>query len=106
MVDEELSAALRVYYEAWYQFRYDPARQRGEAVLSERERFLAAVGSDRGQELWAAIRALQAEADRVPDPGGPIANYIDALHDWAATHPEVDPREMGAITSPLIRDHR
>jgi hypothetical protein len=76
------------------------------AVLSAKERFLAAVGSDRGQELWATIRALQAEADRVPDPGGPIPNYIDALHAWAATHPEVDPSEMGAITSPLIRDHR
>ena len=52
------------------------------------------------------VRALQAEADRVPDPGGPVKNYIDALHAWAATHPEVDPNEMGAITSPLIRDHR
>jgi hypothetical protein len=106
MVDEELSAALRAYYGAWYQFRYGPARQRGEAMLSEKELFLAAVGSDRGPELWAAIRALQAEADRVPDPGGPITNYIDALHPWAATHPEVAPSEMGAITSPLIRDHR
>jgi hypothetical protein len=106
MVDEELSAALRAYSEAWFQFRYDPARRRGDAVLSAKERFLAAVGSDRGPEYWAVIRALQAEADRVPDPGGPITNYIDALHAWAATHPEIDPNEMGAITSPLIRDHR
>lgn len=106
MVDEELSAALRAYSEACYQYRYDATRRRGEAVLSKKERFLAIVGFDRGQELWAAIRALQAEADRVPDPGGPIKNYIDALHAWAATHPEVDPREMGAITSPLARDHR
>lgn len=106
MVDEELSAALRAYSEAWFQFRYDPARQSGESVPSVKERFLAAVGSDRGPELWAAICALQAEADRVPDPGGPIRNYIDALHAWADTHPEVDPSEMGAITSPLIGDHR
>ena len=106
MVDEELSAALRAHYEAWYQYRYDPARQRGEAVLSGKERFLAAVGSERGPELLAAISALQAEADRVPDPGGPLTNYIDALHAWAATHPEVDPRAMWTITDPLIRDHR
>ena len=64
------------------------------------------ASSDRGQELWAAIRALQAEADRVPDPGGPLTNYIDALRAWAAAHPEVDPSDTGAITSPLIRDHR
>jgi hypothetical protein len=106
VVDEELSAALRAYYGAWYQYRYDPTRQRGEAVLSEKDRFFAAVGSERGPELWDAIRALQTEADRVPDPGGPLTNYIDALHAWAATHPEVDPLEMRAITSPLIRDHR
>lgn len=106
MVDEELSAALRAYSEAWYQYHYDAMRRRGEAVLSARERFLSAIGSDRGQELWATIRALQAEADRVPDPGGSVKNYIDALHAWAATHPEIDPSEMGAITSPLIRDHR
>ncbi|POH65851.1 hypothetical protein C3B61_09845 [Cryobacterium zongtaii] len=104
MIDEEFSAALRAYHEAWHQYRYDPARQRGEAVL--KERFLAAVGSERGPELWAAIRALQAEADRVPDLGGPLTNYIDAIYAWAATHPEVDPSGMRAIIDPLIFDHR
>ena len=76
MIDEELSGGLRAYSEAFYQYHYDATRRRGEAVLSAKERFLAAVGSDRGQELWAIIRALQAEADRVP--GGPITNYIGA----------------------------
>jgi len=56
--------------------------------------------------LWASIRALQDEADRVPDPGGPLTNYIDALRAWAATHPEIDPSAMRTITDPLIRDHR
>jgi hypothetical protein len=106
MVDEELSAALKVHYKAWYEYRYDPARQRGDAVPSGKERFLAAVGSERGPELWASIRALQDEADRVPDPGGPLTNYIDALRAWAATHPEIDPSAMRTITDPLIRDHR
>ena len=106
MVDEELSAAVRAHYEAWYQYRYDLARMRGEAVPSGKERFFAAVGSERGPELWAAIRELQAEADRVPDPGGPPGNYIDALNAWASTHPEIDPSAMRFITDPLIRDHR
>ena len=86
MVDEELSEALRAYSEACYQYHHDAMLRRGEVALPVKERFLAAVGSDRGQELWATIRALQAEADRVPDPGGPIPNYIDALHAWVV-HP-------------------
>lgn len=106
MVNEELSAALEVYREAWWQWRYGPERMRGEAVPSLEERFLAAVGSERGPDLWAAIRALQAEAERVPDPGGPLKNYIDAISAWAKTHPEVDPSAMTTITRPLIRDHR
>lgn len=95
MVDEELSAALRAYQEAWYQYHYDPARQRGEAVRSGKERFLAAVGSERGSELWAAIRALQAEADRVPDPGGPLTNYIEALSAWQPPIPRSTPAKCG-----------
>lgn len=106
MVNEELSAALKAYGEAYRQWRYDPARMRGESVPSSYERFLAAVGSERGPDLWAAIRALKAEAERVPDPGGPIKNYIDAISAWEKTHPEVDPRAMGTITNPLVRDHR
>lgn len=49
------------------------------------ERFLAEIGSERGQQLLAAVRALHAEAQRVPDPAGPLGNYADALADWAAT---------------------
>jgi hypothetical protein len=105
-VDEELSAALSSYYDAWYQYRYDPARLRREVAPSGDKRFLEAVGSERGPKLLAAIRELQAEADQVPDPGGPLTNYIDALQTWAATHPEVDPSVMWTITHPLIRDHR
>jgi hypothetical protein len=55
--------------------------------------------------LWATIRALQDEAGRVPDPGGSLTKYIDALRAWAATHPEVDPSVMWTIIDPLIRDH-
>lgn len=106
MVDEEPSAALNACAEARHQYHYDAVRRRGEAVVSAKERFPAAVGSDRGQKLWAAVRALQAEAEQVPDPGGPIKNYNDALIVWEATHPEVDPRAMDAITTPLIHDHR
>lgn len=106
MVDEELSAALRAYYTAWFEYRYDPARRRGEAVPSGKKRFLAAIGSERGPKLWATIRALEHEAGRVPDPGGPLTNYIEALDAWAATHPEVDPSAMWTITDPLIRGHR
>jgi hypothetical protein len=47
-VGEELSAAGKAYSEAWYEHRYEPARQRGEAVLSGKERFLVAVGTERG----------------------------------------------------------
>lgn len=78
---------------------------RGEAVPSLKERFLAAVGSEWGPDLWAAIRALPAEAERVPDPGGPIKNYIDAISAWEKTHPEIDPRAMSTITDPLVRAH-
>jgi hypothetical protein len=53
--------------------------------------------------LRASIRALQDEAGREPDPGGPLTNYLDALRAWAATHPEIDPSVMWTITGPLIR---
>jgi hypothetical protein len=106
MVDEELSAALRVYREAWHDYTHDPARRRGEPVPSADERFLAGVGAERGQELLAAVRALHGEAQRVPDPGGPLGNYADALRDWAATHPEDDLSEMSQITRELLWGHR
>jgi hypothetical protein len=106
MVDEELSAAVRAHYEAWYQYRYDLARMRGEAVPSGKERFSRRSVPSEVRSYGPAIRELQAEADRVPDPGGPLGNYIDALNAWASTHPEIDPSAMRFITDPLIRDHR
>lgn len=106
MLDEELTAALRAHREARYAYAPDPARQRGEPVPSGDERFLAAVGARRGQKLLAAIRALDAEARRVPDPGGPLGNYADALSAWAATHPEIDPDELRRITDQLLWEHR
>jgi len=56
----------------------------------------------------AAINKLQAEASRVPDPGGPLSNYSDALAAWAAiNHPDIDAREMDRhILYKLIFDHR
>lgn len=53
-------------------------------------------------------RALQAEARRVPDPGGPISNYIVVLDARAAANqPGVDPLEMYVnILERLITDHR
>ncbi|UNK46916.1 hypothetical protein [Arthrobacter sulfonylureivorans] len=102
MVDDELSAALRAYREAWHDYTHDPARRRGESVPSGDERFLAEIGAERGQQLLAAVRALRAEAQRVPDPGGPLGSYADALADWAATHPEVDRSEMRRITRELL----
>jgi hypothetical protein len=54
----------------------------------------------------AAINKLQAEASRVPDPGGPLSNYSDALRTWAAAnHPGIDALEMNRhILSQLIFD--
>lgn len=46
-------------------------------------------------QAQAAINKLQAEANRVPDPGGPLANYSAALATWAAAnHPDIDSMEM------------
>lgn len=106
MVDDELSAALRAYREAWRDYTHDPARRRGAPVPSGDERFLGEIGAERGQQLLAAVRALHVEAQRVPDPGGPLGNYADALADWAAAHPEVDPSEMRRITRELLWGHR
>lgn len=92
MLDKELNAALKVRSGAWRQYHDDPARSRGVPVSS--------VG------LLAALRALEAEARSVPDPGGPLTNYIDALRAWAATHPEIDSSELWAIMHPLIREQR
>lgn len=56
----------------------------------------------------SAINRLQAEASRVPDPGGPLSNYSDALTTWAAVnHPDIDALEMNRhILHKLIFDHR
>jgi len=106
MVDEGLNTALKVLREAWEQYREDPARKAGEKVPTGDERFLAELGPERGPELLASIRSLLAEAAQVPDPGGPMINYVRALAGWAATHPEVSPREMTYITYPLEVQHR
>ena len=106
VVDQELSAALRVHYKACYDYRWDAARRRGEPVPSVADRFLAEVSAERGPALLASIAALIGEARRVPDPGGPLGAYGDALSRWAATHPEIDPREMHWVTTTLMTEHR
>ncbi|MHA7284598.1 hypothetical protein [Arthrobacter sp. TMS2-4] len=52
------------------------------------------------------LRALEAEARRVPDPGGPLSNYSDALEAWAATHPELPYRRLKPIIDRLMWEHR
>jgi hypothetical protein len=44
----------------------------------------------------------------VPDPGGPLSNYSDALAVWAAAnHPEIDWLELHRhVLDKLIFDHR
>jgi len=65
-------------------------------------------GTDTPAKARAAINKLRAEAAHVPDPGGPIGNYSDALAAWAAAnHPKIDPHEMFMhIVDKLIFDHR
>lgn len=94
MDDQELNAVLRRYSEAWSRYISPPAMQGVEPVLPAQAR--------------AAINKLQAEASRVPDPGGPLSNYSDALAAWAAiNHPDIDAREMHRhILYKLIFDHR
>lgn len=94
MDDQKLNAVLRAYSEAWSRYISPPALQGVEPVLPAQAR--------------AAINNLQAEASRVPDPGGPLSNYSDALAAWAATnHPEIDWLEMHRhILGKLIFDHR
>lgn len=94
MDDQELNAVLRGYSEAWSRYIFPPAMQGAEPVLPAQAR--------------AAINKLQAEASGVPDPGGPLSNYNDALATWAAVnHPDIDALEMNRhILHKLIFDHR
>ncbi len=81
MRDHELNTVLKAYSETWRRYISPPAMQGPEPVLSKQAR--------------AAINRLEAEASRVPDPGGPISNYTNALAAWAASsHPEIDWPEM------------
>lgn len=94
MDDQELNAVLRAYSEAWSRYISPPALQGVKPLLPA--------------QAQAAINKLQAEASRVPDPGGPLSNYSDALAAWAAAHhPEIDWLEMNRhILHKLIFDHR
>lgn len=94
MDDQELNAVLKRYSEAWSRYMSSPVTQRVKPVLPA--------------QAQAAINNLQAEANRVPDPGGPLTNYSDALAAWAAAnHPDIDSMEMNRhILDKLIIDHR
>ncbi|MHA7239581.1 hypothetical protein [Arthrobacter sp. TMS1-12-1] len=50
--------------------------------------------------------ALLAEARAIPDAGGPLAEYNDALQAWADSHPEVDRGELTLIIIRQLREHR
>lgn len=52
------------------------------------------------------LQKLEAEARRVPDPGGPLDNYSAALEAWAATHPELPYRRLKPIIDRLTWEHR
>lgn len=94
MDDQELNAVLRAYSEAWSRYISPPALQGVEPRLPA--------------QAQAAINKLQTEASRVPDPGGPLSNYSDALAAWAgANHPKIDWLEMNRhVLHKLIFDHR
>lgn len=94
MDDQELNAVLRGYSQAWSRYVSPPAMQGVKPRLPA--------------QAQAAINKLQAEAGRVPDPGGPLSNYSDALAAWAAVnHPEIDWLEMNRhILHKLVFDHR
>ncbi|MHA7281973.1 hypothetical protein ACX80F_03275 [Arthrobacter sp. TMS2-4] len=52
------------------------------------------------------LRALEAEAKRIPDPGGPLEDYDKALQAWAATHPELPYSRLYPIIYRLPWEHR
>ena len=52
------------------------------------------------------LQKLEAEARRVPDPGGPLSDYSAALVAWAATHPELPYRRLSPIIDRLVWEHR
>lgn len=94
MDDQKLNAVLRASSEAWSRYISSPAVQGVKPALPAQAR--------------AAIHRLQTEASQVPDPGGPLSNYSDALAAWAAAnHPEIDRLEMNRhVLHKLIFDHR
>ena len=94
MDDQELNAVLKRYSEAWRQYMSPPAMQGEKPALPA--------------QAQAAINKLQAEANRVPDPGGPLTHYGAALAAWAAAnHPDIDSMEMNRhILDKLVLDHR
>ncbi|TLM87657.1 hypothetical protein [Pseudarthrobacter sp. NamE5] len=101
MIDEELSAALAAYRDAWEQCKKQPPHRPGEMPTPE-DLFLANFGTERGQSFLPTIHALHAEAQRVPDPGGPLGNYSNALATWADTHPEVDRQVLHRLIRELL----
>ena len=95
MDDQELNAVLKRYSDAWTRYMSPPAVMQGEKPVLP-------------AQAQAAINKLQAEANRVPDPGGPLTNYSAALAAWAAAnHPDIDSMEMNRhILDKLIIGHR
>ena len=95
MDDPELTVVLKRYSEAWSRYIMSPRPVQGEKPALP-------------AQAQAAISRLRAEADRVPDPGGPLTNYSAALAAWAAAnHSDLDSMEMNRhILDKLIFDHR
>lgn len=94
MDDQELNKVLRAYSETWSRYISVPTNPRLEPALPT--------------EARSAINKLRAEANRVPDPGGPLSNYSDALAvSAAANHPEIDGLKLHRhVLDKLIFDHR
>lgn len=103
LIDEELSAAMALYGQADQAWRQAWRPGTGPSVAV---RFLTACDSPQRVELLVRVEGLIEEADRVPDPGGPIGVYLEAVHQWVTSHPEIDPVSFDWLVHRLAFAHR
>ncbi len=101
MIDEELSAAVRLLHQVRRDEFYDRCKPDAPLVSAD-DRFMAQTDSPRAAELLSKAAALVDGAYRVPDPGGSIDNYSDALRRWMLSHREIDPAAWKGIELHLV----
>lgn len=122
VIDEEFSAALAVYgeaYEAWsreHRARIASDLEEVEKIgvlawvfeqdKSVRDRFLAACDSPRAPELLARIEELTKESHRVTGANGPTSGYVAALSEWVKSYPEIDGADIDWLVRSRMREHR